>query len=297
MTARASELALTIPQSGAALTFGKIASDLKAHPLILVGGLIVVVFLIIAIVGPSFSPYPPLKQDIVHAREGPSMSHWFGTDELGRDVFSRIVAGARITFMVSLSTLVVAATTGVALGLVTGYFGGRIDRLLMRLVDVQLAVPGLVLALVIVSVIGAGLNALILAVGVLSYPSFARLTRGQTLKVKAEEYIKAAIAVGVPNHRVIGRHILPNVLPHVLSLATVTLGRVVLAIAGLGFLGFGVEPGTAEWGMMVSQGRSLFLTRPHLVFFPGIAILLVVLGFNLLGDGVRDYLDPRLKGR
>jgi ABC-type dipeptide/oligopeptide/nickel transport system permease subunit len=261
----------------------------------LVGGIIVAVFLCISVLGSVVSPYSPLAQDITHARQFPSAAHWFGTDELGRDVLSRVVAGARITLLVSISTLAVSGGLGLVLGLATGYVRGRLDRIVMRLVDVQLAIPGLVLALVIVSVMGSSLYALVLAVSVLSYPSFARVTRGVTLRVRQEEYIHAARAIGASTLRLISQHVLPNVLPHVMALATVTLGRVVLALAGLGFLGFGLEPGTPEWGMMVSQGRSSFLTLPYLVFFPGLAIATVVLGFNLLGDGLRDLLDPRLR--
>jgi peptide/nickel transport system permease protein len=297
VTTGARQIPLATLENSSALSAWKIFGQLKTNPLIMTGGLLVAIFLVAVIWGPSLSPFEPLEQDIVHAREGPSARHWFGTDELGRDEFSRIMAGARITLVVSLSTLVLACTTGVGIGLATGYFGGRLDRFLMRLVDVQLAIPGLVLALMLVSVMGAGLNSLILAVSVFSYPTFARLTRSVTLKSREEEYVKAAILIGATHTRVMGKHILPNVLPYILSLATVSLGRVVLTISGLGFLGLGLEPGTPEWGMMVSQGRSLFLAYPHFVFFPGAAILLVVLGFNLLGDGLRDYLDPRLRGR
>jgi ABC-type dipeptide/oligopeptide/nickel transport system permease subunit len=264
-------------------------------PLTLAGAVIVAAFLLVATIGPLFSPYPPLAQDILSSRQPPSPTHWFGTDELGRDVLSRIIAGARITLLASASTLALAGGVGVALGLVTGYLRGRVDRILMRFVDVQLAIPGLVLALVIISAMGNSPNALVLAVSFMSYPTFARLTRGVTLRVREQEYVVAARALGSSPARVMIQHVLPNVIPHVLALATVTLGRVVLALAGLGFLGFGLEPGTPEWGLMISQGRATFLTLPHLVFFPGMAIAVVVLGFNLLGDGLRDYLDPRLR--
>jgi peptide/nickel transport system permease protein len=264
-------------------------------PLTAIGATIVAVFLLVAAFGPLLSPYPPLAQDIINSRQPPSAAHWFGTDELGRDVLSRVIAGARITLLASASTLALAGGVGVALGLTTGYLRGRTDRILMRLVDVQLAVPGLVLALVIISALGNSPNALVLAVSFMSYPTFARLTRGVTLRVREQEYVVAARALGSSSSRVVIQHILPNVMPHILALATVTLGRVVLALAGLGFLGFGLEPGTPEWGLMVSQGRATFLTLPHLVFFPGMAIAIVVLGFNLLGDGLRDYLDPRLR--
>jgi peptide/nickel transport system permease protein len=267
----------------------------RSNPLMLVGVALVAAFVLVAIFGSAFSPYSPLEQNITQARQFPSPTHWFGTDELGRDVLSRVIAGARITLLVSVSTLALAGGVGVVLGLMTGYWRGRVDRIVMRLVDVQLAIPGLVLALVMVSVLGTSLYALVLAISVLSYPGFARLTRGVTLRISQEDYVNAARGIGASTPRLMRQHILPNVLPHVLALTTVSLGRVVLTIAGLGFLGFGLDPGTPEWGMMVSQARSSFLTLPFLVFFPGLAIAIVVLGFNLLGDGLRDFLDPRLR--
>jgi peptide/nickel transport system permease protein len=284
--------ALFIAGAGRLRTLVSIAGS---SPLTLTGAVIVVLFVVIATFGPLVSPYSPLAQNITSSRQPPSPAHWFGTDELGRDVLSRVIAGARITLLASVSTLALAGGVGVAIGLITGYLRGRIDRVLMRLVDVQLAIPGLVLALVVISAMGNSPNALVLAVSFMSYPTFARLTRGVTLRVRQQEYVVAARALGSSTPRVLIQHVLPNVTPHVLALATVTLGRVVLALAGLGFLGFGLEPGTPEWGLMVSQGRSTFLTLPHLVFFPGVAIAVVVLGFNLLGDGLRDYLDPRLR--
>lgn len=268
---------------------------LQVNRLIASGGFLVFVFLIVAIVGPLFSSYPPLQQDLTHTREAPSRDHWFGTDELGRDLFSRVIAGARITLKVSLATLGAASLFGLVTGLTSGYFGGYLDTVLMRLIDVQLAIPSLALALVMISVIGVGLNSLVLVMSVLAYPSFARLVRGLTLAAREEGYVEAARSIGASNTRVLLHHILPNIIPHVLSLATVTLGRVVLNTASLGFLGFGVEPGTPEWGMMIAQGRTMFRTHPHVVAFPGAAILFVVLGFNLLGDGLRDLMDPRLR--
>lgn len=267
----------------------------RRHAPMVIGAILVAVFLVVAVLAPVLCTYDPMGQDVTSARQSPSELHWFGTDQLGRDVYSRIVTGARITLVVSLSTLVIAFGVGMVIGLLSGYLGGLTDRILMRLIDMQLAIPSLVLALVIVSVLSPGLLPLVLVVSVMSYPSFARLTRAVTLRVKAECYVDAAVVVGASNRRIVLRHILPNVLPHTLVLATVTLGRVVLSLSSLGFLGFGVRPGEPEWGMMVSQARSLFFSLPYLVFFPGMAICLVVLGFNLLGDGLRDWWDPRLR--
>jgi ABC-type dipeptide/oligopeptide/nickel transport system permease subunit len=292
-TARPSEAGLGLRSAGQRAR--SVLRFIRWSPLLLVGTIIVTVFVLIALLGPLLTPYPPLAQNITSSRQLPSATHWFGTDELGRDVLSRVIAGARITLVASVTTLALAGGFGVTLGLTTGYWGGTLDRVVMRLVDVQLAIPGLVLALVIIGALGNGPYALILAVAFMSYPTFARVTRGVTLRVKQGEYVLAARCLGSPATRLLSHHVLPNVLPHIMALATVTLGRVVLTLAGLGFLGFGLEPGTPEWGLMVSQGRSSFLTLPHLVFFPGVAIAIVVLGFNLLGDGLRDYLDPRLR--
>lgn len=276
-------------------TLWKSAYKLRANLFTSLGFILVALFLCIAIFGAYFSPYPPLRQDIVRAREFPSSNHWFGTDELGRDLFSRVVAGTRITFRISFTTLIIACTIGLGIGLVSGYFGGKLDSILMRLIDVQIAIPGLVLALAIISIVGVGLNSLVFVMSIFSYPSFARLTRGLTLKAREEGYVEAAVAIGATDTRIVAKHILPNVLPHVLTLVTVGLGRVVLSISSLGFLGLGVKPGTPEWGIMIAQGRNLFRTHPHMVLFPGLAVFTLVIGFNLLGDGLRDFLDPRLR--
>ena len=247
-----------------------------------VGAVLVAVFLVVAILAPVLCTHDPMDQDVASARQSPSELHWFGTDQLGRDVFSRIVTGARITLVVSLSTLLIAFGVGMVIGLLSGYLGGLTDRILMRLVDMQLAIPSLVLALVIVSVLSPGLLPLVLVVSIMSYPSFARLARAVTLRVKAECYVEAAVIVGASNRKIVLRHILPSVLPHTLVLATVTLGRVVLSLSSLvPWLASGGKPG----GHDVSQARSVF-GLPYLVF--RMAICLVVLGFNLLGDGLRD---------
>lgn len=269
---------------------------LRFGPGILAGGGIVVFFLLLAIIGPMVTPYSPFAQDVSSARKGPCSDHWLGTDELGRDLLSRIIAGARISLQACFLTLILSSTIGTLIGLVLGYAGGIIDLVVMRLIDTQEAIPGIALALILVGAVGSGLGPLIFVMGILSYPSFARLSRSLTLRFKQEAFIEAAIAIGASPWRVIRKHLLPNVTPHILSLASINLGRTVLGISSLGFLGFGLEPGTPEWGMMIAQGRDLFRTYPHIILFPGAVIALLVFGFNLLGDGLRDMLDPRLKG-
>lgn len=266
---------------------------LRLNTTTLIGGVLVLVFVIVAILAPA--PYSPMKQDLAHARETPSIDHRFGTDELGRDILSRVIAGIRITLRISLSTLILSAITGVTIGLVSGYLGGKLDSILMRMVEIQLAIPSMILALVLVSILGASINTLIFVMSLSTYPSFSRLARSLTLQVKESGFVEASIAIGSPQSRVMAKHILPNILPHILVLATLSLGRVVLYTASLGFLGFGGEPGTPELGMMVASARNQFLAKPHMILFPSLIILLMVLGFNLLGDGVRDVMDPRLR--
>lgn len=274
----------------------RVKVKLRFGPGILAGGGIVVFFLLLAIIGPMVTPYSPFTQDVSSARKGPCSDHWLGTDELGRDLLSRIIAGARISLKACFLTLILSSTTGTVIGLILGYAGGITDLVVMRLIDTQEAIPGIALALILVGAVGSGLGPLIFVMGILSYPSFARLSRSLTLRFKQEAFIEAAIAIGASPWRVIRKHLLPNVTPHILSLASINLGRTVLGISSLGFLGFGLEPGTPEWGMMIAQGRDLFRTYPHIILFPGAVIALLVFGFNLLGDGLRDMLDPRLKG-
>ena len=258
---------------------------------------LVAAYIALCLLGPRLTSFSPVAQNITDARKPPSSVHWVGTDPLGRDVFSRVAEGAGVTLKISFFSLVLAAFSGTMLGLASGYFGGLTDSLLMRLVDIQLAIPALMLSLVIVSLAGSNFTSLILALSVGSYPAFARLCRGLTLRCKGEVYTEAARSVGASNTRIMVKHILPNVLPHLTVLATVSLGRVVLAIAGLGFLGFSGDPGAPELGTMVAQARDYFRFYPHLMFFPGITIVVAVMGFNLLGDGIRDRLDPYLRGR
>lgn len=256
-------------------------------------GLIIIVFwAIVAVAAPLIAPYDPYAQRIVDRLQGPSAAHLFGTDELGRDVFSRVVYGARISLPIGLLVVVFAMVLGSAIGASAGYFGGIYDLLIMRLADITLAFPSIVLALAIAAVLGPSLRNALIAMMLVWWPQYSRLARGQVLSVKNNEYVAAAEVVGVPGMRILFRHILPNTFGPILVKAALDAGSVILTIAALSFIGLGAVPPTPEWGAMVSLGRFKFYNW-WLTTFPGLAILTVVLGFNFFGDGVRDAFDPR----
>ena len=266
------------------------------HDLVaLTGFLVVVVIIVAAVLAPYVAPYPPNDTDVLAVLQAPSAKHPLGTDDLGRDVLSRIIYGARVSLQVSLGTILFATPIGVAIGLVAGYAGGRWDNLISRILDIGFAFPALLLALLIVAVLGVGLTNLTIALIILYTPRFARVARGSVLVAKAETYVEAARTAGCGEARIMARHILPNILSPVIVQTTITLATAVLAEAGLSFLGLGVQPPTPAWGSMVSTGRVYMEQYPHLTFFPGLAIMVTVLGFNFLGDGLRDALDPRLR--
>ena len=263
----------------------------------LAGLVILVVVTIGALFAPLIATHDPTELDPLANLAGPSAEHWLGTDNLGRDLFSRIIFGARW----SLGAAALAATgivaLGVTVGILAGYFGGLIDDLLMRLVDVLLAFPSMILALAIVGMMGPSLTNVLIGMVAVWWVDYARVVRGLTLKVIQHDYVLSAHCCGCGRSRMILRHILPNVIPSVIVLATLELGSLMLAISGLSFLGLGAQPPTPEWGTMLSDGRLFFLNAPQLMMYPGIAITLVVLGCNLLGDGLRDALDPRQRQR
>lgn len=259
------------------------------------GAVLVMVLIIAAVAAPWIAPFDPAKQDLRSSLQPPSRVHLFGTDVHGRDIFSRIVYGARISLRIGTLGTILGGSMGVLLGLLAGFYGGRIDTLIVRFVDILLAFPGLLLAIAIIAVIGPGLENVIIAVGIFSIPSFARVVRGSTLSVKQQEFVTAARTVGVTDARIMARHILPNVLAPILVLATMRIATAILTAASLSFLGLGAQPPTPEWGAMLADGREYMVLAPHVALFPGLAILLAVLGFNLLGDGLRDALDPRLR--
>lgn len=260
-----------------------------------IGTAILAVVLLLAVFAPYVAPYDPYKQDWTNRLSAPSRDHVFGTDEHGRDLLSRIIFGSRLALSIGLVSIAIGVIIGGFLGLVSGYYGGRIDHAIMRVIDVLMAFPGILLALAVVAALGPGLYNVMIAVGVWSIPLFSRTVRGTVLSIKEQDYIEAARSLGSGDLSIIVKHILPNAMAPVLVLSTLRLATALLSAAGLSFLGLGAQPPTPDWGAMLSSGRQHLETSPHLSMFPGLAIMLLVLAFNTVGDGLRDALDPRLK--
>ncbi len=265
-------------------------------PSALVGISILLVLLIAAATGPHLAPSSPYNQDFNAELVGPSQAHVFGTDEYGRDILSRVLYGVRSALSAGLVANGIAMLVGTFVGLIAGFYGRWIEGILMRTTDVMLAFPYLLLALIVVSVLGPGITSAVIAIGIVYAPQFARLTRGSVLESRENDYVEAARALGVPNRMLMWRHILPAVLPAIMVMATLTVGLAIVETAGLSFLGLGAQPPAADWGAMLADGRGYMLSDPWVATFPGMAILFTALGFNLLGDALRDVLDPRLIG-
>jgi len=265
------------------------------NKLAITGMVIMAIFLLTAILAPLLSPYDPIVQELAMRRRPPSQEHWLGRDDLGRDILSRIIYGARLSLQVGVLSVGFAIVIGAIVGSISGYMGGWVDNILMRFMDIMLAFPALLLAIAIVTILGPGLLNMLYAIGIVSIPAYARIVRGSVLSAKEQDYVLAARAVGVPPFRILFRNIFPNVLTPLLVQGTLGIGTAILDAAGLSFLGLGAQPPEPEWGAMLGQGRYSMFTAPHIVLFPGLAIMLAVLGFNLLGDGLRDALDPRLR--
>ena len=259
------------------------------------GLILTVVLIVIALAAPLIAPRDPNVQETSRRLEAPSKEHPLGLDDLGRDVFSRIVWGARVSLRVGFSVVILASIVGVTLGAISGYFGGFIDVAVMRLCDILLAFPGILLAIALVAVLGPSLNNVILALATIGWVGYARLVRGQVLKVREMEYVTAAKAMGARSPRVIALHVLPNVINPVIVMATLGLAGSILAEAALSFLGLGVQPPTPSWGAMLTAGRRYLGLANHLAIYPGIAIMLAVMGLNFLGDGLIDALDPKYR--
>ena len=258
-------------------------------------GLFIVLFAIAAAVfGPLLTPYDPAGQELARRLEPPSLSHPLGLDELGRDILARLVSGARISLLVGLAVVSVSATIGMLLGSIAGYFGGRIDDVISRVVDVLMAFPGILLAIALVAVLGPSLSHVVMALSVIGWVGYARLVRGQALRTRELDFVQAARALGAGPIRIVLRHVLPSALPSVVVQATLGMAGAIIAEASLSFLGLGVQPPTPSWGTMLDAGRSHLFDAPHLTVVPGVAIALLVLGFNFLGDGLRDRVDPKL---
>jgi len=268
---------------------------LKRNRAAIVGGIIVLLFVSIAILAPLISPYPPNEGDLTKRLKPPSKEYLLGTDSLGRDLLSRVIYGARISLEIQVVAVLIALVIGTLLGMVGGYYGGNFDHLIMRLMDILLAFPGIFLAISIIAVLGPGLTNLMLAAGIYSIPQFARIVRGSVLSLKEKEFIEAARAVGENDFNILFRYLLPNSMAPIIIQTTLRMATVLLTASGLSFLGLGVQPPTAEWGAMLSNARAYLITAPHVATVPGLAIMLVVMGFNLFGDGLRDSLDPRLR--
>ncbi len=262
-----------------------------------VGFVIVLLLVVVATFAPLLAPADPIEQHFIQQLLPPSWEHPLGTDEFGRDILSRIIYGARIALFVGVLADGIGLICGVLLGLCAGYYGGLTDSLIMRLIDILLAFPYLLLAMLVVAILGPGLTNAMIAIGIVYIPSYARLVRGSVLSVKETDYVAAAQAAGAGDFRILFRHVLINALAPIIVQATLTIGWAIVETAGLGFLGLGAQPPTAEWGAMLSGGRDYMLEAPWIATFPGLAIVLTVIGFNLMGDGLRDVLDPKLKER
>jgi peptide/nickel transport system permease protein len=260
-----------------------------------VGGFIVAVAVALALVGPVVSPYDEASQELPRRLEGPSAVHPFGLDELGRDILTRIASGARISLLVGLAVVSVSSLAGMFFGSVAGYFGGRVDDAISRVIDVLMAFPGILLAIALVAVLGPSLVNVVIALSVIGWVGYARLVRGQALRAREFEFVQAARALGANPGRIVLRHVLPTALPAVVVQATLGMAGAIIAEASLSFLGLGVQPPTPSWGTMLDAGRSHLFDAPHLTIFPGMAIALLVLGFNFLGDGLRDRIDPKMQ--
>lgn len=259
------------------------------------GAGIVAGFVLVAVLAPVLVPFNPVQGDLKDRLQPPSITHWLGTDELGRDLLSRVVYGARVSLQIQVVAVVLALILGVTLGSVGGYVGGYADNVIMRSMDVLLAFPSIFLALGIIAALGTGLFNLMLAAGIASIPQFARIVRASVLSLKEREFVEAARALGSGSGRVMFRHLLPNCLAPIIVASTLRMATVLLTASGLSFLGLGVQPPTPEWGAMLSNARSYLIVAPHVATIPGLAIMIVVVGFNLFGDGLRDTLDPRLR--
>jgi ABC-type dipeptide/oligopeptide/nickel transport system permease subunit len=283
----------TAPRSYARRRFVRVFLGRKV---VILGAAIIALLVLAALLADVISPYDPYRQNLRESLQQPSPAHLLGTDALGRDTLSRVIYGSRTSLAVGLVSTLIGAVVGMALGLLAGYYGGILNTLIMRFVDALMAVPSLMLALAIGAALGGGLTNVMISLGISIVPTYARLMRGQVLTVKQQDYIAAGEVIGGSDLRIMLWHILPNCLSPLIVLITLNLGAAILAEAGLSFLGLGINPPGAAWGAMVNDGYRYLMTNPVLSFAPGLCVMLVVLAFNLVGDGLRDALDPRLRG-
>lgn len=280
-------------RSGVRYFFRRFASESMLNVVAL---LIIIVFFVLSAFGEVLAPHDPLATDASSRLLAPSLDHPFGTDEIGRDVLSRVMAGARYSLGIATLILAIAIPVGTLIGVLAGYYGGLVDELLMRITDIFLAFPAIILAMAIAAALGPNLRNTVIALTVVYWPWYARLVRGQILQIKEQDYIEAGRALGVRPSRLIMRHILPNAVAPIIIQGTIDIGFAVLATSSLSFIGLGAQPPTPEWGTMITNSRDFFRVAWWYFTFPGIALMLTVVGFNLLGDGLRDYFDPRTRG-
>jgi ABC-type dipeptide/oligopeptide/nickel transport system permease subunit len=261
----------------------------------LIGLIIIIILICIALLGKFIMPYNPYTGELSQSLKPPSSIHIFGTDEQGRDIFSRVIDGTKISLSVGVTAVAIALSTGTVIGAIAGFYGGTVDMLLMRFMDIMLAFPSLLLAIAFMSVLGRGIQNAVIAISIVTIPEYARIVRGSVLSVKENEYIQAARVIGNSDAGIIFKHILPNVISPLVVRATLGVSTAILDTAALGFLGLGVQPPLAEWGSMLGAGRGYYFNAPYIVMYPGLAISITVLAFNLFGDGLRDALDPKLR--
>lgn len=276
--------------------FRRVIRIMFSRGVVVFGIVVVLLLVILAIFAPLIAPYNPYQQNLDIALESPSTAHWLGTDQLGRDLLSRIIYGTRVSLMIGIVAVGIAAVIGTVLGLVAGYFGAWIDNIIMRFIDSLMAVPPLVLAIGITTALGGGLTNVTVALGIAYMPVYCRLMYGQVVSIKQYEYVIAGKVIGAGHSRIMFNHIFPNSIPPLIVLMTLQIGIAILAEASLSYLGIGIQPPTAAWGAMVNYGYRYLVSNPVFSIAPGIAVLLTVLAFNMVGDGLRDALDPRLRG-
>ena len=275
----------------------KLRVFIKENKLFAILSIALVFIILSAVFAPLLAPYDPDAADMGNAFQSPDEDHWFGTEKLGRDVFSRVLFGTRVSLAASLVLVSSIFVIGTTLGVIAGYFGGKIDTVVMRLSDMMISFPGMVLAIAVAGILGASVINAIIAIIIVSWTKYARLARSLVLKIRHKDFVYAAEVTGTKTSRILLRHMIPNVIPTLVITATTDIGTMILELAGLSFLGFGAQPPTPEWGLMLNEGRAYMLSCPWLMIFPGLAICLVVIVFNLLGDSLRDILDPKFENQ
>ena len=274
---------------------GMVMRALFKNKMAVVGMVILLVLFFVGVFAPLIAPYDYAVQDLQNTFQHPNAQHWFGTDKFGRDIFSRVIYGARVSLLVGFIAVGIAVVIGGALGAISGYYEGKIDNVIMRIMDIIMAIPNVLLAIAIVATLGTGLVNMMIALGISAIPRFARVVRATTLTIRREEYIEAAVASGVSDFQIIVMHILPNCLPPLIVQVSLGVADAILMAAGLSFIGLGIQPPDPEWGSMLSEGRQYIRGWAYMTYFPGLAIVLTALSLNLLGDGLRDALDPKMK--